>query len=434
MIRHELIEIISPFNFWEGDLETGYVRNPYLDRFESYLKIPSTTVAVTGVRRCGKTYLCRQLIKRSIEKGMDPRSSVFINLEDPAFEPYLGPRLLDDILESYMHFIKPKGMIHLFIDEAQAIEGWERWVRSMIDKSSNMKIIVTGSSSRIMTQELSSLLTGRTMELRLQPFSFAEFLDYRDVKYDMWNEKRMQSLLLEYLETGGFPQVQSIDDQILKDEFLKELFHSMINRDIVNRFGVREVHKLKSMATLLLNNISGLTSVTKMMNTMNSLGIKISSATISEYFSYLSESLIFYFIPIISYKAKDIEQYPKKLYCVDTGMIRSVKRPKRMDYGSISENVVAMELIRRHGKENIFYWKGRGEVDFVVINGDERKLIQVSWDLEDSKTRKREIKGLLEAEAELGASEKIVLTVERIDLGSEVQVIPITEWLLKDRP
>ncbi len=430
MIRHELMEVISPFNFWEGILETGFPRNDYLNRFEDYLGIPSTTVAVTGVRRSGKTYLCRQMIRRLIEKGTDPRSTIFINLEDPALEPYLGTQLLTDIYESYLHSLKPDGVKYIFIDEAQTIQGWERWVRSMIEKSSNVKIIVTGSSSEIMSQELSSLLTGRFMELRIQPFSFREFIDFRGEDDNAWNEKKMQTLLLEYIETGGYPQVQYIKDPNLKDEFLKELFHSIINRDIVTRFGVREVHKLKSLVTLLLNNISSLTSVTKMKNSMNSVGIKVSSTTINEYFSYLSESLIFAFIPIISYKAKDIEQYPRKLYCIDTGMIRSVKRPKRMDLGSIAENIVAMELIRRYGKENIFYWKGKGEVDFVVGSGDERQLIQVCWIMEDRKTRKREIKALFEAEKELGRSSKLILSMEESDVDEDIETLSLWKWML----
>lgn len=288
MIRDELLDIISPFNFWERNLETGYLREKYLDRFEDYLKIPSTTVAVTGVRRSGKTYLCRQMIQRLIEKGIDPRSTIFINLEDPGLEPYLGMQLLVDIHETYLHYLKPEGPLFVFIDEAQVIKGWEKWVRSMIEKSQDVKIIVTGSSSEIMSQELSSLLTGRFMELRIQPFGFQEYLGYKGKLNFQWNDKEIQRELLEYLEVGGYPQVQSLEKQGLKEEFLKELFHSTINRDIVNRFGVREVHKLKSLVTLLLDNISNLTSVTKMKHSMNSAGFKISSATINEYFSYLS--------------------------------------------------------------------------------------------------------------------------------------------------
>ncbi|HHD15566.1 MAG TPA: ATP-binding protein, partial [Euryarchaeota archaeon] len=252
MIRPELMEIISPFNFWERELDTGYPREEYLDRFEDYLKVPSTIVAVTGVRRSGKTYLCRQMIRRLMEKGVNRHSLIFVNMEDPALEPYLGTQLLIDIHETYIHYMKPQGSIYFFIDEAQTIKGWERWVRSMVEKSSNVKVIVTGSSSEIMSRELSSLLTGRFMELRIQPFSFKEFLDFRGVLGKTWNERKMQSQLLDYMETGGYPQVLSIEDPGLKDEFLKELFHSTINSDIVNRFGVREVHKLKSLVTLLL--------------------------------------------------------------------------------------------------------------------------------------------------------------------------------------
>jgi predicted AAA+ superfamily ATPase len=430
MIRSELVDVISPFNFWKKKLETGYPRKEYLNRFEDYLKIPSTTVALTGVRRSGKTYLCRQMIKRLMERGMNPRSMIFINLEDPALEPYLGTQLLIDIYETYLHYLKPEGPIYFFIDEAQTIKGWERWVRSMIETNPDVKIIVTGSSSEIMSQELSSLLTGRFMELRILPFGFPEFLGFRDSLEKVWNEKEMQRELLEYMEVGGYPQVQCIENRDLKDEFLKELFHSTINRDIVNRFGVREVHKLKSLVTLLLNNISNLTSVTKMKNSMNSAGIKISSATVNEYFSYLSESLIFTFIPIISYKAKDIEQYPKKLYCIDTGMVRSVKSPKRMDLGSLAENIVAMELLRRYPKDEIFYWNGKGEVDFVVVSGDRKQLIQVCWDMKDPKTRKREIKALFEAEKELGEAEKLIFSRDGSETEPGIEIHPLWKWLL----
>jgi len=430
MIRSELMDVISPFNFWEKELETGYERKEYLYLFKGYLRIPSTAVAVTGVRRSGKTFLCRQMIRSLIEEGTDPRSTIFINLEDPALEPYLSTQLLVDIYDTYLHYLKPEGSIYFFIDEAQTIKGWERWVRSMIEKTPDVKIIVTGSSSEIMSQELSSLLTGRFMDLRIQPFSFSEFLGFNGSLDKVWNENQMQRELLEYMEAGGYPQVQSIENQDLKEEFLKGLFHSILNRDIVNRFGVREVHKLKSLVTLLLNNISNLTSVTKMKNSMNSAGIKISSTTINEYFSYLSESLIFTFILIISYKAKDIEQYPKKLYCIDTGMVRSVKSPKRMDLGNLAENVVAMELLRRYHKDEIFYWNGKGEVDFVVVRGDEKKLIQVCWDLEDPKTRKREIKALFEAEKELGKGSKLILTREGSETEEGIEIQPLWKWLL----
>ena len=430
MINADFIETIAPFNYWEGELDSGFSRDEYLNRFEDYFSVPSIAVAVTGVRRCGKTYLCRQMIKRLIGKGMDPRSIIFINLEDPALEPFIGSQLLSDIYDSYLHFIKPEGNIYVFIDEVQTIKGWERWVRAMMERTPTTRIVVTGSSSNIMSWELSSLLTGRFMELRVHPFSFREFLDYRGKYHDKWNTGKINRMLLEYLETGGYPQVQSIGTSGLKDEFLKELFHSIVNRDIVTRFGVREVHKLKALVALLLNNISNLTSVTKMKNTMNSVGIKISSSTVNEYLSYLAESLIFHFVPIISFKAKDITQYPKKLYCVDTGMIRAVKRPRRMDHGQVAENVVAAELFRRYGKDDIFYWKGKGEVDFVVGNKDERQLIQVCWTMEDRKTRNREIKALRAAESELGPSKKMILTFDEEDQFEDIDLIPIRKWLI----
>ena len=143
-----------------------------------------------------------------------------------------------------------------------------------------------------------------------------------------------------------------------------------------------------------------------------------------------SSFINFTFIPILSYKAKDIEQYPKKLYCIDTGMIRSVKSPRRQDMGSTAENIVAMELLRRYPKENIYYWKGRGEVDFVVVDGDEKQLIQVCWDMKDSGTGKREIKALMEAEEELGSSSKLILSMEGTEMEEGIENSSLWMWLL----
>lgn len=440
MLRREYLEIIAPYNFWGREVDTGIWRDIYVRKILRAFSIPSIVVSVTGVRRAGKTYICRQVLRRLIERGMRKEQTLYINLEDPSLQPYLSTDFLQDLYDTYRHYLNPGDETVMVLDEVQNLPGWERWVRAMMEKNEDTRIIVTGSSSKIMGVELSHILTGRYIDVRVYPLSFIEYLRFRDVSTENIDIRRreVENAFMEYLEYGGFPTVVLTKDREMRREFLKELFESIVTRDISARYSLRKIHELKSSVVILLQSISAMSSVQKVVNILKSTGVKLSPVTVNEYLHYLQESLLFQFVPIFSYKVKDHMQYPKKVYCVDTGLINAVAFRMSENLGRLAENVVAIELFHRYGDNSVFYWKDRmgREVDFVIVeNRKPLQLIQVTWDVGNRRTRDREIRAILSAAEELSVDKLLILTVnteKKLRINQrDIEMVPIWKWLLQ---
>lgn len=437
MIQPEYLEYIAPYNFWYRDVDAGIKRSAYVERAVRTFGVPGVAVCITGVRRAGKTYICRQVLRELIERGVRREETLYVNLEEPGIEPYLGVDFLQDLYETYRHRINPDGRAFMVLDEVQKVRGWERWVRAMMDRDENVRFIITGSSSGLMNEELSTLMTGRYVGLRVYPLSFAEYLSFRGVGEAYIREGDMERHLVAYLETGGFPAAVLTQDRELRMAYLKDLFDSVVTRDIISRYGLRRVHELRSAVVLLLQSVSSPVSVPKMSNTLTSMGIRMSTRTLNQYLHYLREAMLFHYVPIFSTKVKDHMQYPKKAYCVDTGLVNAVSFKLSDNWGKLAENAVAVELMRRYGPESVFYWKGEGgrEVDFAVVRGGMAEvLIQVCWEMEDARTRRREINALVSAMKDLGLREGFILTrgaVEDVQVGGKIICVrPIWRWLL----
>ncbi len=255
-------------------------------------------------------------------------------------------------------------------------------------------IVVTGSSSRIVQQELATVLTGRYIEVRVYPLSFREFLTFRQVRIENLDirEKELTQRFSEYLEFGGFPTAVCTDRLQMRREFLKDLFDSIVTRDIGARYGLRRIQALKAAAVLQFQSIPAPVSVQELSRALRAAGTALSPTTVNGFLAYFQESLLFAFVPIFSYKAKERMQYPRKAYCVDTGLANAAILRFSENAGRMAENVVAMELFRRYGPENVFYWKGEGkEVDFAVVSDARpRLLVQVAWTLDAVKTKERD--------------------------------------------
>ncbi len=442
MIHSEYLEIVAPYNAWNREIETGIWRNAYVERITKGFSVPNTAVSVTGVRRAGKTYVCRQAIRWMLERGMRKEQSLYVNFEDPALQPHLSAEFLQDLYDTYRHHLNPKDMAIIVLDEVQNVKGWERWVRMMLEKNEDVKIVVTGSTSEIMNKELSTVLTGRYIDVRIFPLSFGEFLDFKNVSTANLaiSTGEMEKRIIEYMEYGGFPIVALTDDKEMRREYLKELFNSIITRDVAARYGIRRIHELRSTVVLLLQSVSSMTSVPKVVNTLKSTGMKMSPTTINQFMHHLRESMLFNFVPIFSYTVKDQMQYPKKVYCIDTGLVNAVSFRISENRGKLAENIVAVELFHRYGADKVFYWKEKGgrEVDFVIVEGGKPKqLVQVSWKMDEKKTRDREIRSILSAIEELGVEKAIIITgdaAENIEVdGHTIELVPIWEWLLQPK-
>src|SRR3989338_839780 len=212
MDKNEIIEALSGWNFWHRDINAGILRPRYLDKIRGYLSADEI-VALSGVRRSGKSTILLQVLKGLIGEGVPKNNILYINFEDPKFYSFLKLDLLDNIWQAYFEYLRPKSRVYLVLDEVQKIKGWEQWVRSKYDRKENIKIFVTGSNSELLSSEFSSVLTGRHLELKVAPLDFKEFLDFKGLKVEadkLWfikNKKVLNDYTGQYLQEGGFPKI-----------------------------------------------------------------------------------------------------------------------------------------------------------------------------------------------------------------------------------
>lgn len=437
--REEIIELISVENFWGRPQEVGIERDHYLKHLNRLAKAKDFSISIIGVRRSGKTFLTKQFLKKAIDSGLDPKQTLYVNLEDPRFHPYLSLELLDEIYQAYRTFVNKEGFALIVLDEVQNIKNWEKWVRRTMEKE-NVQIVMTGSTSSLLKTEVSTALTGRSLTLEVFPLSFHEFLKFKGVVLEdqldvVKNKAKIERLFIEYLQFGGFPRVVLEEDEFLKREMLKELFDGIVMRDIVFRHGFRDVNSVKLVAELAINSFSSLKSVSSLRNELAGiLKRKVSPNFVAEVMEALRESYLLFTIPPFSPKIKDVKKYPKKIYAVDTGLATTVTLSFSKNLGRLVENAVALHLIKKYGENNLFYYRGKREVDFILREGLRiTKAIQVTWDLRES--YEREVKALLEAMDVFNLEEGIIVTAdqerEEVYEDKEIRVLPFWKFLLE---
>lgn len=358
---------------------------------------------ITGIRRCGKSTLLNQLIR---EKYQD---SWYLNFDDNRLYGFENSdfRRLDEL-------ISESGRKILLFDEIQVVDGWERYVRQKLDEK--FKIIITGSNASMLSKELGTKLTGRHVSKELFPFSYNEFLKFT-------HSPNNESSLLNYMNTGGFPEYLKQG----REEILSDLFDDILIRDIVVRFGVRDIKGLQNLAIMLISNPGTLVTAGKLRQ---STGISATS-TILEYFSHFTSSYLFHFIPRFSYSVRVQLVNPRKVYSADTGLITVNSLSFTDDKGRRLENMV-FNFIRKQ-KKNIFYWSEKHECDFVVTEkGKKPLLIQVCYDL-NADNLEREIAGITEAADFFNLKEGTIVTMKQSDKfvknGVRIYVVPATGFL-----
>jgi len=428
-----MIEKIAPLNFWYKDQDTG-IRREELKEVMHFVNMKETALVLTGVRRCGKSYLTKQILAEGIKDSLRKEQTLYINFEDEDIEPFIAKGIINKIYTSYRAEINPKDFAVVVLDEVHKVPEWERWVRTMIDRKENIKVIITGSGSRL--EEKTGLLTGRKLHYKLFPLSFKGFLEFRKIRLKRYG--KYSNELREYLKYGGFPLAVLSDSPEQKYAWLQQTYTDILTRDIFIRFRLREELILKKIAYLTLNSFAKFVSIRRTINSMKSMmRLKISPSTVSYYFDYFSSSNLFFFIPIFSYNIKDREQYPKKLYCIDTGIINSILKDFSENIGRLMENVVAIELLRRNALSANFmlcYWKdnqGR-EVDFVVKEGLRvKQLIQVTYASSKDEIEKRELKALIKAGNELKCRDLLIITWDYKDEENGIKFLPLWKWLLE---
>lgn len=431
--REEIIEILAPYNLWGGRRWNALPREDYLSEVER--KLSAGAVALIGTRRAGKTTLAGLVLRKLVEKGAPPEATLYVNLEDPRFSPYLSPDLLEEVFSAYRTYVYEGDDPVVVLDEVQNVPGWERWVRKVLDLG-EARPIVTGSTSSLLRSELSTLLTGRALSVEIFPLSFGEFLDFkglsRETKALLGRKRKVEALLREYLEFGGFPQVVLTEDEALKFEILRELLEGILLRDIAYRHGFRDAKAVKIVAELALSRFSSLVSVSRVRNEVAGIvGRKVSPNFVDGVLDAMEEAYLSFRVPILSPKVKDAMRYPKKFYTIDTGIANVVGVRFTENVGRLAENAVARHLRQRFG--GLYYYRGEGEVDFIIKEGTRvTHAIQVSWDIDES--WEREVGALLEAMDVFGLSEGLIVTgwksCEEKFGEKRIKCVPLWRFLL----
>jgi len=428
------VRVLEDWNFWKTDLDTGILREEYLERLKQFLETKHV-LAITGARRSGKSFIMKQLAKSLIDRGRGRNETLIINFEDPRFVE-LGVDILQSIYETYLEFLNPVSIPHIFLDEIQEVKGWEKWVR-MIQELQKAKFVVSGSNAKLLSRELGTLLTGRHLDITVLPLSFKEFISFKGIYFkdtlDIINKRiQLKGLLREYLESGAFPEVVL---SAQKQQILLSYFDDILNRDLIRRYKIRKPERLKALAKYYLSNISTLV-------TFNSLErpLGISMDTIEKFSGYLENAYLIFFLKRFSFKVKEQEKSPRKVYCIDTGLSNAIGFRFSQNLGKLAENIVFLELKRRQAQNpelELYYWKDvqHREIDFILKEGQRvTQLIQVCWQVDVLKTREREIKILLKAMDEFSLNEGVVITEdceeETAINDKKVCFIPLWKWLL----
>lgn len=383
-------------------------------------------VDLVGPRRSGKSSVLKLIIKKLKLKD----DFLYLNFEDPFFVENSDPQIIEESVEVYREYFNAK-VKYLFLDEIQEIKNWEKVVRKLRD-GGGFKIFITGSSSKLLSRELSSLMTGRHLSYRVFPLSFAEFLDFERVKVDtkkdvILREKLLQKKFGEYLEWGGFPEAVLQKNH----ELLKNYFFDILEKDIMARYEIRDRAMLEKMAVFLLTNSAKIVTIEALKNNFN-----LSFETVSAYLEYFKDAFLIFDLPQFSFSLKKQQKAFKKFYAIDVGLAKNASFKFSEDRGRVLENAVFLELKTRG--DSLYYYKTKDglEVDFFSReNGKNKELIQVSWSIEDESVREREIKSLFSAMEELKIKKGMILTYGENDTirkgGKEIIVKPVFRWMLE---
>ena len=366
------------------------------------LNLPFATI-LSGIRRCGKSTLLRQIMKTTY-------NAHYFNFEDPrstGFEVSDFQKLKEIFREEYGE------SDYYFFDEIQNIEKWELFVRSMLDQKKHF--LITGSNASLLSKELGTKLTGRHLRHELFPFSYREFLNFK-------SRKAGADSFGDYLQEGGFPEYL----KYRRSEILHELFNDIIMRDIVVRHKLRSPKSIKEIALYLTTNIGVEFSYNNLAKTF---GLGSTNSAIA-FVSYLEDSYLLFTVSKFDYSLKKQAVNPKKAYSIDNGLAGANSVSFSSNKGRMLENCVFLEL-RRTGKD-VFYFKGEKECDFLVKEKNAITMaIQVCHEVNED-NKKREIDGLVEALKKFDLQEGVILTQNQEDeleiSGKHIKIIPAWHW------
>jgi hypothetical protein len=369
-----------------------------------------------------------------LRESVDSKNIVYVNFED---DRLLGTMVgdLDDLIEGYFELYPEKRdeKLYLFVDEVQNIPQWEVFFRRIYD-TLNVQIIITGSSSKLLSSEIATSLRGRTLTYEIFPFSFKEYLRYKNITVNLDSSKSLSFIkhhLEAYLFCGGFPETIG-QDGLMQKRILSDYINLIVYKDLIERYGITNTALLKHLIKYAFVNMATSISITKLYNDFKSNGFKLGKETLFDYFGYLEEAYALFSVPIFRSSVREEQRNPKKIYAIDNGLRAVYDASFSPDYSKLYENLVFLAL--RSKTREIYYIKERQEIDFYCVIDGVRQLINVSVDISHPDTFEREINSLVEGMEFIGVDTSILITKDREgsqSVGEKlVVIIPLWRWLL----
>ena len=398
------------------------IRDSYLKRMID-AKDTEFIKVITGVRRSGKSTLLQMFKDYLLKNNISEENIIYINFESAIYDD------IKDYKDLYK-FVKEKvkkTKTYLLLDEVQNVESWEKAINSF-KVDFNIDIYITGSNAYLLSSELSTLLSGRYIEIKMYPLSFKEYLIFNN-----YDNNNLENRFNEYLKYGGLPAITQIkDNNELVLSYLSDIYNTIVKKDIIDRNSIKDTALLENIIKYLTNNIGSPISSTKISDYLNSNKIveKSNHQTIDNYLNMLEKSFIMYKADRTDIKNKSLLKTLGKYYISDTGIRNIILGFRNINEGHLLENVVYLELLRRGYKVNIGK-TNEYEVDFVAENPNEIKYYQVTQSLLNEEIKARELRSLENINDNY---EKIILTLDK-SINNDyngIKVINIIDWLLKD--
>lgn len=409
------------------DQKETYLNNTIITR--QYPLEENVNYCFVGIRRTGKSYLMYQQIKQLESNGVSLSQIVYVNFED---ERLLETKVTDlnTILEIGLEMSGSTNKPYLFLDEIQNINGWEKFVRRIADMK--YRINITGSNSKMLSSEIASTLGGRFIIMNVYPYSFTEYLiaNHREKNYldviSTQDRADVLSLYNEYVTFGAFPELVDIKN---KRAFLSSIYQTIYLGDIITRNKISNDFAVKLILKKIAESVTKPLSFSRLTNILKSTGMAIGKQTVINYVGYMTDSYLLFTLQNYAAKLVDKETSPK-YYFMDTGLLGLMLLDSK---SAQLENLVAIELIRRYGVENVFFFENNVEIDFYIPS--ESLAIQVSLQvLDDIDTKERETRAFAKLNNFIPGSKCILITnSEETNLeydGIDIEVIPIWKWLL----
>ena len=390
-------------------------RTDYLESLQNVRLTPDIKV-ITGIRRAGKSELIRTYMEW-LRKNDKKANIIFIDFTSLASEPLQEYHALHNYIEEQY---KAKKNNYVFIDEVQMCAKFELAINSL-HTMQKYDIYITGSNAFLLGSDLATLFTGRVMRTMVYPFSFAEYRTY-------FGPQEIQSQLDQYIQDGGLAGSYVYATQAEKVRYVQEVYHTIIERDIIQRYKLSDVYLLNKIAEYLMDNIGNTTSYRSVSGFLQSEQIKTNHVTVGNYMDFLCRTFLFNQVKRYDVRGKGYLRMIDKYYLVDSGFRYALLGTRNMDYGRIYENLVALELLRRG--YDIYVGKlYQKEIDFVAMRGNEKIYIQVSDNISSKETFEREYSPLLQIK---DVYPKFIIARTRVPKYDfqGIQIIDLAEWML----